>query len=800
MMKSFFYFLFLSLILSVSLVFSFIAYISVDLPDLEQIGNKRVSQSTKIYDRDEKVLLYEVHGEEKRTVISFEEIPKTVREATIAVEDKNFYQHPAFDWKAILRSVFIDVFYNKRVGGSTITQQLAKNSFLSSEQSIIRKAKELILALRLEKKYSKDEILALYLNQIPYGGNTYGIAAAAQTFFNKDVANLTLGETAILVSLPQSPTYYSPYGLHKDELFLRRDYVLDQMKKSGFVSKEDGEEAKKEDVVFAPQSAGIKAPHFVMMVLDYLTEKYGEDMIENGGLKVSTTLNFNLQQIAEKTVKEGAESNFNLYKGRNAALIAEEPETGQIVALVGSADYFDVENEGNFNVAAQGLRQPGSAFKPFAYLEAFIKGYTPETVVFDVPTEFTTGKPEECPALVDFNNDNKKCYHPENFDNDFKGPISLRNSLAQSVNVPSVKTLYLAGLDNTLELAKKFGLTTLEDKSRFGLSLVLGGGEVKLTELVNAYSAFAQDGTLHKQSFILRVEDGKGSALEEYRDETSQAAEPQYVKILNDVLLDTKARSGLFHASLSLTVIPDYQVALKTGTTNNYIDAWTMGYTPNLAVGVWEGNNRREPMERNGSSILAALPIWNSFFKEAIKNYPPETFTKPESSVAEKPILKGDYLFANQIHNILYFVDKDNPRGLVPQNPENDPQFYNWETAVLVWAKNNLPNFESYNKSKEYNYSTTNEKIFSVKIETPSGGSFIKGTQKITAKIASTLPVKKIEAYINQKVVETKNGDFGKDFNFSMSVGENNFDLQNLVKVKAYTDLGEAEDSVIVYK
>ncbi|MDD4761639.1 MAG: transglycosylase domain-containing protein [Candidatus Pacebacteria bacterium] len=696
-MKNFLFFSFLIILFIFSVSFIYASYLALKIPDFEEIENRKISQSTKIYDRSGKIMLYEVHGEEKRTIIPFEEIPENVKKATIAAEDKNFYTHMAFDWKAIIRSVFIDLFYNKRIGGSTITQQLAKNSFLSSDKILTRKIKELFLAIKLEKRYNKDEILSFYLNQIPYGGNAYGIQAAAQTYFNKNVSDLTLAETATLAALPQAPSFYSPYGSHVEDLKERTKYVLEQMKNIGYITEEEMKIAEEEKLVFAPQSKSIKAPHFTMMVMEYLREKYGEDMIETGGLRVTTTLNEELQKIAEEEVTKGAENNTELYKGKNMALVAQDPKTGQILALVGSANYFDVENEGNFNVAYQGLRQPGSAFKPFAYIEAFKKGYTPETILFDVPTEFTVNNPN-CPIKQEeFNDENNKCYHPHNFDGIFKGPVSLKNALAQSINIPAVKILYLAGIEDTLKLAENFGISTLSDRSRFGLSLVLGGGEVKLTELVNAYSVFAQDGEKHKQAIILKVEDSNGKIIEEYRDEKERVIEEQYARMINDVLSDTEARAGLFQGSLNLTIFPEHEVAMKTGTTNDYVDAWTMGYTPSLVVGVWAGNNRREPMERQGGSILAAMPTWSSFLRRALENYESETFNKPEQIIREKPILRGDYLNNKQVHSILYYIDKDNPLGLNPIYPASDPQFQNWEDPVIEWAKNNIPDFATYN-------------------------------------------------------------------------------------------------------
>jgi len=658
-----------------------------ELPSPEQFVNRQISQSTKIYDRTGETLLYEIHGEEKRTIVSFGEIPDYVKQATIATEDQSFYQHSALDWRAVIRALITNIIKGKIVqGGSTITQQLAKNAFLTPERTFTRKIKELILAYWIEQRYPKDEILNLYLNQISYGANAYGIEAAAQTYFSKSARDLTLAEAATLAALPKAPSYYSPWGPHKEELEQRKNYTIEQMFNLGFIDKEEKQRAQNSKLEFASQSIGsIKAPHFVMLVRDYLVAQYGEEVVEKGGLKVITTLDWPLQELAEIVIKEGAERNTQLYQGKNAALVAQDPKTGQILALVGSKDYFDVENEGNFNVASQGLRQPGSALKPFAYITAFQKGYSPETIVFDLPTEFSSYS-NVCPLTnINFSDDNPLCFHPQNFDGIFRGPVNFRTALAQSINVPSVKVLYLAGLIDTLKTCQDFGLTTLTDPSRYGLSLVLGGGEVKLTEMVNAYSVFAQEGIKHQQSFILEIKDSQGRILEKYLDQATRVVESQYTQIINNILSDIEARSGLFQNSLNLTVFPDREVALKTGTTNDYKDAWAIGYTPSLVVGVWAGNNNNQPMQKQAGSILAAVPIWHAFMSKALENQPAEFFNKPEVMSQTKPVLWGEYISNGEAHDILYYVDKNNPLGPQPLNPELDSQFWNWELPVRVW-------------------------------------------------------------------------------------------------------------------
>jgi len=667
-----------------------VARMAQELPNPEEFIDGQITQSTKIYDRAGEVLLYEIHGDQKRTVIPFSDIPQYSREATLAIEDQNFYHHAAMDWKGTLRALITNLTTGEMSqGGSTITQQLARNTFLTAEKTIQRKIKELILANWIEEKYTKDKILELYLNQIPYGTNAYGIESASQTYFNKSAKDLSLAESATLAAMIQAPSYYSPWGTHMEELINRKNYVLEQMNKLGFIDKQEEESAQKIKLVFASQNIGIiKAPHFVMMVEDYLIQKYGEDIVEKGGLRVITTLDWKLQQIAETAVENGANRNTELYQGKNAALVAQDPKTGQILALVGSKDYFDKSVDGNFNVAVQGLRQPGSSFKPFAYVTAFEKGYSPNTVIFDLPTEFSSYT-DVCRLVnINYNDENPLCFHPQNFDGDFRGPINLRNSLAQSINVASVKVLYLAGLNDTIKTAQNFGLTTINDPGRYGLSLVLGGGEVKLIDMVEAYSVFSQEGIKHNQAIILEVDSAKGDILEKYLDQATRVIDQQYPKLVNNILSDIDARAGLFQSSLNLTVFPGRDVALKTGTTNDYKDAWTLGYTPSLTIGVWAGNSDNIPMQKHAGSILAAVPMWSEFMNAALQNYPMEFFNKPDGVQENKPMMNGEYIINGQVHEILYYVDKTNPMGPQPLNPEYDSQFWNWELPLKNWRKN----------------------------------------------------------------------------------------------------------------
>ncbi|MDE2001198.1 MAG: PBP1A family penicillin-binding protein [Patescibacteria group bacterium] len=801
-------------ILAAGLVF--FAVILKDLPSPDQFETRQVAQSTKIYDRTGTVLLYEIHGEEKRTTIPFDSIPDTMKQATISIEDHTFYTNPGFDWRGILRSALADLVSSSySQGGSTITQQLARNAFLSTEKTIVRKIKELMVAFQLEQHYTKDEILNLYLNQIPYGSNAYGVEAAAETYFNKHASELNLAESALLASLPQAPSYYSPYGKHVDELMQRKDLVLQKMNEYGYITDQQMKDAQNFKIQFAPSVTTIKAPHFVLEVQDYLNKKYGEDYVQTAGLRVITTLDWNMQQEAEKAVLDGATRNTELYQGYNAALVAQDATTGQILALVGSKDYFgspepdgctpgvDCKFEGNFDVATQGLRQPGSSMKPFAYTAAFEKGYTPDTTVFDLSTEFdTTGDPANS-------------YKPVDFEGTFAGPVTFRTALAQSINVPAVKVMYLAGIDNVLSLAHDFGISTLTERSRYGLSLVLGGGEVTLKDMVGAYSVFAQEGVKHQQTMILSVTDAKGNIVEQYQDNSQRVIDAQYTRLTNDILTDVKARSGLFQSSLALTVFPGHEVAMKTGTTNDYRDAWTIGYTPDLVVGVWSGNNDNTPMQRHGSSLLAAVPMWSAFMSQALQNRPLVSFNKPDPIVTQKPMFNDDYIenytsgnqSYPQVHTILFYVDKNNPLGPQPTQPENDPQFKNWEDPVLQWATSTIPDFlQKYNRPIPFGAQNAATALISdaptLTITAPQNGQFISGQViPVTATIAGKTGLTHLQLLFNNTVMDDRSGSLGSSFTYQFSLVPHALLPQNRLTLRVTDGQNNSfETSVILYQ
>ncbi|HYU64647.1 MAG TPA: transglycosylase domain-containing protein, partial [Candidatus Paceibacterota bacterium] len=526
------------------LIFSYLIYLESTLPDPESIAVRRVKESTKIYDRTGQVLLYDIYNEEKRTIIPWQQIPQSVRDATVATEDSNFYKHKGFDFRGIIRAIIKNV-QNTSIsqGGSTITQQLVKKALLGDQQTISRKLKEIMLAIEIERRFTKDEILWMYLNQIPYGSNAYGIESAAQTYFGKHALELTVAESAILAGIIKAPSYLSPYGSHVDQLLTRRDFVLQRMHELKFIDDSTYQNAHNEKLIFAPKTTGITAPHFVIMAKEYLANKYGEEMVESGGFKITTTLDADLQSSAEELVKKYADINAKAYKATNAALVAIDPRTGDILALVGSKDYFDIDAEGNFNVATA-LRQPGSAFKPFAYATAFSKGFPDTTVLFDLRTEFNPNCTPNATQTKDHYG--LDCYHPQDYDGHYRGPVTMRQGLQQSLNIPSVQTLYLAGLNDTIDLAKKMGITSLDKTPDIGLSLVLGGAEVRLVDITSAYGVFANDGIRNPWTFIQRVELADGTVLDERQQNPTRVLGSQIARLINNVLSDNNARGPVF--------------------------------------------------------------------------------------------------------------------------------------------------------------------------------------------------------------------------------------------------------------
>ncbi len=587
-----------------------------DLPSPDKINAQVSAQTTKFFDRTGNTLLYEVYGDKNRSIIGFNEMGDNIKHATVSIEDKNFYKHGAFSVWGIARAFTGIIFRDPtRGGGSTITQQYVKNALLTGERTPSRKIKELILSIEIEQLYKKDDILKLYLNEIPYGGQVYGVEAAAKTYFGKDAKDLTLDQAATLAAIPQSPTYYSPYGSHTDGLIARRNVVLDAMVEQHFVTQAQADDAKKVDTLAAgtlkPRGSldgNIIAPHFVHYVQGLLEEKYGAKTLNEGGYKIITSLDLDKQHLAEEAIGKNM-STVKQYGGSNASMVVTDPKTGQILAMVGSYDYND-PNFGAVNVATSD-RQPGSSFKPFVYSTLMKKNYGAGTTFYDVSTDFGQG------------------YTPKNFGGETLGVVSMRQAIANSLNIPAVKALYMAGVKESIDTAHDMGITTLQaGPDQYGLSLVLGSGEVKLVDMANAYGGFANGGTNVPQAYVLKMTDPKGNVKEEYKLPTAKRVlDPQIAYILSNMLSDSEARKLVFHNYLPL-IVPGHTAAVKTGTTENYRDAWTVGYTPSLVVGVWAGNNDNRSMTISASSVSA--PIWNYFMVHALAGQPNEEFTRPD--------------------------------------------------------------------------------------------------------------------------------------------------------------------------
>jgi membrane peptidoglycan carboxypeptidase len=574
-------------------------------------------------------------------------------------------------------------------GGSTITQQVVKNTLLTSRKSIVRKIHELVLAIKLEQTYSKDQILETYLNNIPYGGTRYGVEAASEAYFGIPAKDLSLAEAAYLAAMIQAPSYYSPYGTHRAELDARKDLVLGRMHTLGFIDESSYKKAVDEQVSFAPAGQNsIIAPHFVFYILNQLETMYGPSALVSG-LKVITTLDADLEVKVESIVNEYALQNVKKFNASNASLVAIDPTTGQILAMVGSRNFFDKEIDGQYN-SALALRQPGSAMKPFIYALALMRGYTRNTVVFDVPTQFSTScRPS------DVTNNTPPCYAPLDYDNKFRGPMTFETALAQSINIPAIKVLYLVGIQNAIRLANAFGLSTLGDPNQYGLTLVLGGGEVRLLDLTGAYSVFANDGVAHTPTGILEVDDSQRNVLLQYSPQPAQVLPENIARDISAMLSDAPARLPEYPLDSPLS-FKGYDVAVKTGTTDDTRDAWVVGYTPSLALGVWVGNNDNTPMVKSVAGFIAA-PMWHEAMVYALSKYPKTYFGEPSPiSSSVPPMLQGNWripdAWGNVVpHSLLYWTNKNDPQGPPLSNPAEDPQFAYWEYGISAWY-NSHPN------------------------------------------------------------------------------------------------------------
>ncbi len=763
-------------------VVALFAWASKDLPDPDKLTDRPIDQSTIIYDKTGTHELYQIFAEEKRTLVQLEDIPQEVIDGVIATEDTAFYEHKGIRPLSIIRSFVYGVLGKNRIGSgaSTLTQQLVKNAILSPEQTASRKAKEIILSIRLEQKYTKEQILQIYFNEIPYGSTNYGIESAAQSYFGKSVKDITLSEAAALAGFPKAPTRY----LNDPEaLKLRRDFVLRRMFEEGYITEEEKNTAQAEPLVIKERIENIHAPHFVLYVKEKLVDQFGEQAVETGGLKVITTLDWDMQQKAEQAFDD-AEERFTEANADNASLVAMDPKNGHVLALVGSRDFFDDEIDGQFNVATLGKRQPGSSFKPIIYAAAFEKGYTPETVLYDVVTNFAaTGKP----------------YTPLNYDLGERGPVTIREALQGSLNIPAVKALYLVGEKNGVSFAERLGYTTLSE-GNFGLSLVLGGGEVTLLDHVVAYSVFANGGEKFPPVTILNVQDTSGDVLYEWKQRPGERViEKDVASTLSNVLSDDAARTYVFGANSVLT-LPGRPVAAKTGTTNNYVDAWTMGYTPSLVAGVWAGNTDNSPLTKGFGGSRVAGEIWNNFMKKALDGSPVEQFPELPEVTTTKPVLRGSqggritlqvnsvtgkiatsstpekYIVEKQYiqpHSILHYVNKDDPQGPAPEDPNSDPQYAIWEAAIQDWVQRKQLAEPTWQVSfedppTEYDDEYSLELIPQVEIVYPTPSTTISG-RRLTTDIRVSAPrgVKWVKYRLDEKWIGV---EYNHPFNFDQVV------------------------------
>ncbi|NTW15667.1 MAG: PBP1A family penicillin-binding protein [Candidatus Moranbacteria bacterium] len=682
-----------------ALALSLVGVFLFGTPDPRTLPELSLAQTSCLYDRTGTHELYCLHGEENRKVLVHGDIPDVVRRATVAAEDESFYRHHGIDAAGTVRALLVNLKAGKiEQGGSTITQQLARNAYYTRERTVKRKLLESLMALKIELFFSKDEILDMYLNRVPYGANAYGIAAAAETYFGKPAADLTPDEAALLASLTKAPSAYSPYVASKGTSLSQRDTVLSRMAEAGYLTEEDLKAAKSADTVskVRPFLQPIQAPHFVFYILEGLEKTYGRDALEAGGWKILTTLDWEKQRLAEQSVREGVVRNRSA-NASNAALTAIDPKTGEVLAMVGSRDFHDTSIDGEVNVALR-PRQPGSSFKPIVYAAAFEKGFQPETLLVDKPIDFGpdgTGKE----------------YVPQNYDGQFRGVLSMRETLAQSLNVPAVETLYLAGIGRTIDFARRLGITTLGNPDRYGLALVLGGGEVRLLDMVTAFGVFAREGVRAETHGVLRIIGPDGARVDADGPAPASVLDPEVARKVASIMSDDSARAPVFGARGPLT-LPDRPVAAKTGTTQDFHDAWTVGYTPSLVAGVWVGNNDNAPMKAGSDGVYVAAPIWHAFMAAATSGAPVEAFTPYSKVESDKLLLTGlrdesaiEYF---DLHSgkklspekaakkdpsrvrvsygdggkcILSYVNKDDPLGPTPPDL-SDPMIPRWEAPA----------------------------------------------------------------------------------------------------------------------
>ncbi len=647
----------LFLILIVAGFFIYRSFLS-DLPSPTKLRSTTGSFSSEIYDRKGR-LLYTIYSDRNQTFLPLGKIPRTLQQATIAIEDKDFYKHGAIDIRGVIRAFYSTVFHKQLQGGSTLTQQLVKNGLLTPERTVTRKIKELALSIIVEYMYTKDQILEMYLNQVPYGGTSYGVEAASRTYFGKSASSLSIAQQAYLAGLPEAPSSLSPFGSHPELGLRRQKEVLRKMYEQGYITKNQLDKANREELVFQKITNPIKAPHFVFYVKDLLQKKYGEKTVEQGGLKVYTSLDLDIQNFAQLVVaSEVAKLEQN--KVENGAALITNPATGEILAMVGSRDWYDGK-DGNVNMTIQEL-QPGSSIKPINYAVGLVKGYTAATLFID--------------SSICYPNPGTAPYCPRNYDGRFHGPVQMRQALANSLNIPAVKMLKLNTIESMIATATAMGITTFKDPSRYGLSLTLGGGEVTMVDMATAFGVFANLGYRVDLQPIMKITDREGRVLEEYKPPKSpifgKSVLPASVAwIISDILADNNARMQAFGPSSELKIGNKF-VSVKTGTTNDYKDNWTIGYTPQYVVAVWVGNNDRTPMSGIVSGLTGAAPIWNKLMTNLLKDRDPKSPPKPPdvvtkaicSNTGQLPPQEGQE--GSCATRYEYFVKGKEPKSIAP--------------------------------------------------------------------------------------------------------------------------------------
>lgn len=801
---------FVAFIFVVALMF---AWFAKDLPTPGKIASRKPVESTKIFDRTGQTLLYET-GEQRRTVVSGDQVSQYLKDATIATEDSNFYKHHGFDTRAIIRAVYNRITHKtSRVSAtSTITQQYVKNALLSSDRSITRKIKELILSMELEFMYSKDEILTMYLNEIPYGNSNAGAEAASQMYFGVSAKDLTLSQAATLAAIPQAPTYYSPYGTHTDKLIARKDYVLERMVDLNKISREKADEAQNQDVLAAdtlkPRRDSMIAPHFAMFVMEQIAEEYGEDVVQKEGLKVITTLDMDKQKIAEEAISANV-SRLSKYNASNAALVSVDPKTGQILAMVGSKDYFDTTIDGNVNVA-DSLRQPGSSFKPIVYATAFKRSdFSPARTLYDVQTDFGNG------------------YVPRNYNGKFNGAVTARYALGNSLNIPAVKTTSLAGIDNIIRTAEDMGITSLNKRSDYGLSFGLGVAEVKPIEMAGAFSVFANGGVKHAVKPFIKITDSQRKVMYEYdqeKDTGDKVLDPQIAYQIASIMSDNNTRSMTF-GSRSALYFANRTVAAKTGTTSDNKDGWTIGYTPSLATAVWVGNNTPSPMKTD--AVVLAGPIFHAYMENSLANTPDEPFARPEGIQdvtverysGKLPQNAGADLITDIFASWQVPTEKDTtnltvkvckgtnklaPDGLPDSAAElrtyinihsERPENPSWENPVIAW----LQSAGIITGTPPTEYCNIAELSSSISISAPVNGATLSSTETIIAVPVSNVAITNVEFFIDNVSIGSVNAaPYQKSYNFGTLT-----DGAHKVSVIATNELGataNAEVSVTIAK